>query len=289
MTEAATRTDAFEGFPNSGLATPVPNLFFARVMPEIEAVEELIVTAYFFYAQTHVRRSPRFLTLQELEADGALLRTLARLCGGHDGEALRRGLDLAVRRGALFESSIAGGQTSIAGGQTSIAGGQNSMTGGQTSITGGQTSSLTPSEWPIPGGQTSSLTPQPERLFTVNTPANRKALAALDTTGIRVETPLPPAQGTAAPDIFTLYEQNVGNITPLIADDLKEAEDRYPPEWVRAAFHEAVAANKRSWRYIARILQRWETEGPDYEKPEGDTEREWLARRYAAGKRSSRA
>lgn len=238
MTEAPTRTDTFEGFPNSGLATPVPNLFFARVMPEIEAVEELVVTAYFFYAQTQVRRSPRFLTLRELESDGALLRTLARLCGGHDGKALRRGLDLAVRRGTLIELAV---------------------------------------------GRASS--PTEERLYAVNTPANRKAFAALGPDAVRVEEPLPPAQGTAAPDIFTLYEQNVGTITPLIAEDLKEAEDRYPPDWIRAAFHEAVAANKRSWRYIARILQRWETEGPDYEKPERDTEAEWFERRYIEGKK----
>ena len=243
-------TDAFDGFPNSGLATAVPNLFFARVMPEIGAVEELVVTAYFFYAQGQLRRSPRFLTLRELESDGALVRTLARLCGGHDGEALHRGLEFAVQRGTLFETST--GRAFSPADKASV-------------------------------GRASS--PTDERLFAVNTPANRAALGGLDVAALHLEETLPPAEGTAAPDIFTLYEQNVGGITPLIAEDLKEAEDRYPPDWIRAAMHEAVAANKRSWRYIARILQRWETEGPDYEKPERDTEAEWLERRYSAGKR----
>jgi DNA replication protein len=64
-------------------------------------------------------------------------------------------------------------------------------------------------------------------------------------------------------NIFTLYEQNIGMITPMIAENLKEAEELYPPQWIEEAFKEAVALNKRSWRYIARILERWASEGKD--------------------------
>jgi DNA replication protein len=64
-------------------------------------------------------------------------------------------------------------------------------------------------------------------------------------------------------NIFTLYEQNIGIITPMIAEELKEAEKIYPPQWIEEAFREAVALNKRSWRYIARILERWASEGKD--------------------------
>ena len=67
----------------------------------------------------------------------------------------------------------------------------------------------------------------------------------------------------ATVNIFTLYEQNVGIITPLIAEELKEAERVYPPGWIEEAFREAVDLNKRSWRYIARILERWASEGKD--------------------------
>ena len=125
-------------------------------------------------------------------------------------------------------------------------------------------------------------------MFAVNTPANRNALAALTPKCAAVTHPLPAAVPEPTADIFTLYEQNIGAITPLIADDLKDAEQRYPAEWVRAAIRESVEANKRSWRYIASILRRWESEGPDYEKPERDPEREWLARRYSSGKHDSR-
>jgi DnaD/phage-associated family protein len=64
-------------------------------------------------------------------------------------------------------------------------------------------------------------------------------------------------------NIFALYEQNIGMITPMIAEELKEAERLYPPQWIEEAFKEAVALNKRSWRYIARILERWASEGKD--------------------------
>ena len=64
-------------------------------------------------------------------------------------------------------------------------------------------------------------------------------------------------------NIFTLYEQNIGMITPMIAEELKEAEKLYPPQWIEEAFREAVTLNKRIWRYIARILERWASEGKD--------------------------
>jgi DNA replication protein len=64
-------------------------------------------------------------------------------------------------------------------------------------------------------------------------------------------------------NIFSLYEQNIGMITPMIAEELKEAEKIYPPQWIEEAFKEAVTLNKRSWKYIARILERWASEGKD--------------------------
>jgi DnaD/phage-associated family protein len=63
------------------------------------------------------------------------------------------------------------------------------------------------------------------------------------------------------PDIFTLYEQNVGMLTPIIAEELREAEKLYPENWIREAIKEAVSLNKRSIRYIVRILEHWAAEG----------------------------
>jgi DnaD/phage-associated family protein len=76
---------------------------------------------------------------------------------------------------------------------------------------------------------------------------------------------VPTGRGGQPPaiNIFALYEQNIGIITPMIAEELKEAERLYPSQWIEEAFKEAVTLNKRSWKYIARILERWANEGKD--------------------------
>jgi DnaD/phage-associated family protein len=70
--------------------------------------------------------------------------------------------------------------------------------------------------------------------------------------GVEVEPP---------PDIFTLYEQNIGMLTPLIAEELSEAEKLYPEAWIRDAIKEAAKQGKHKWSYISAILERWSTEG----------------------------
>jgi DnaD/phage-associated family protein len=65
------------------------------------------------------------------------------------------------------------------------------------------------------------------------------------------------------PAIFVLYEQNIGLLTPMIADELRDAERHFPADWIADAFREAVAANKRSWRYVLRVLERWRVQGKD--------------------------
>lgn len=63
------------------------------------------------------------------------------------------------------------------------------------------------------------------------------------------------------PNIFGLYEQNIGPLTPLIADALKDAEQAYPMDWINEAIELAVRNNKRSWSYCEAILKRWKEEG----------------------------
>jgi DNA replication protein len=89
--------------------------------------------------------------------------------------------------------------------------------------------------------------------------------STLDIDGMLEDVYSLPIEGSQPPtiNIFALYEQNIGMITPMIAEELKEAEKIYPPQWIEEAFKEAVTLNKRSWRYIARILERWASEGKD--------------------------
>jgi len=228
----------FEGFPGSGLATAVPNLFFSRVLPSIETPAELVVSLYLFFLHRQERGWPRLFSRRRLLADAALMRSLANLGGVPGAEALDAGLAAALSRGTVISAPV--------------------QEGGE-----------------------------PVEAYLLNTPANRRAARSLPA-GVALEEPLPPASPEAAPNIFRLYEENVGGITPLIADQLKDAEERYPPRWIQEAFREAVSLNKRSWRYIEAILRRYEAEGPDYETAGRDPEAEWLERRYAKGKRGLR-
>ena len=240
----------FTGFANSAAGTVIPNAFFSRVLPEISDPAELVVSAYVFFALGLRRRQPRFVTLRELEADAGLSRALANLCG-NEGDALRRGIDLAVRRGTLVRATLPHTLTS-----------------------------------PIDKPEGMSLRgTDAETLYTANMPSSVRGLERLAAEGVSIDEPLPAAQRDATPNIFALYEANIGSITPLIADDLREAEERYPPEWIEAAIREAAELNKRSWRYVRAILQRWETEGRGHEEHRRDPEADWLARRYREGKR----
>ncbi len=95
-----------------------------------------------------------------------------------------------------------------------------------------------------------------DTLYFANSAKGRAAVEAISR-GERPE----EIETRALPNIFALYEQNIGMLTPLIVDELKEAEQTYPAAWIEEAFREAVSLNKRSWRYIRAILERWMIEG----------------------------
>ena len=109
-----------------------------------------------------------------------------------------------------------------------------------------------------------------DRLFVVNAEPDRAALAKMaGNTVSAVPMPGPePWEGAAErPNIFAIYEDNIGMLNPMIAEELQEAEQLYPATWIEEAVREAVSLNKRSWRYIVRILERWEQEGKSDGEP----------------------
>jgi len=111
--------------------------------------------------------------------------------------------------------------------------------------------------------------------YYVNTPVNQALIAAMSRGAVappiavwhddQVPTVVPER-----PNVFRLYEQNIGLLTPLIADHLVDALESYPTEWIEDAIAEAVAYNRRSWRYIQRILEKWASDGRG---PHGSGER----------------
>jgi DnaD/phage-associated family protein len=119
-----------------------------------------------------------------------------------------------------------------------------------------------------------------EVLCFLNSPKGRAAVKAIEagewrTTG---DVQMPVELTGEPPNIFGLYEAHIGPLTPMIADTLREAEDTYPPQWIEEAIRIAVEYNKRSWRYVAAILERWQEEGR-HEQTGRDSEKD--RRRYA--------
>jgi DnaD/phage-associated family protein len=110
--------------------------------------------------------------------------------------------------------------------------------------------------------------------YYVNTLANQAQVAAMS----RGSTSPPPdlwrdgeapAVQAERPTIFRLYEQNIGMLTPLIAERLVDALETYPATWIEEAIGEAVNYNRRNWRYVSRILENWAVAGRGDRGPEG--------------------
>jgi DNA replication protein len=118
-------------------------------------------------------------------------------------------------------------------------------------------------------------------LFFLNTPRGRAALEGLTHGRWRPDDlrddPLP----TEPLNIFRLYETNIGPLTPLIADSLRDAETTYPPEWIPDAFRIAAENNVRKWRYVEAILTSWLEKGRDDRENLRDSEKD--RRKYTQG------
>ena len=224
----------FAGFPAGKQAyTPVPNLFFSELLPDIDHLGELKVTLHVFWLLTTKRGQRRYVSGDELAADRRLLDGLASP-GMTAQEALRDALERAVARRTLLR------------------------------VTAGEG-------------------PARRDWYFVNSEKGRRAV---DELLAGKWTPAEPGQAVQLqaqrPNIFVLYEQNIGPLTPLLAEELMEAEDSYPALWIEDAFREAVELNKRSWRYIQRILERWAAEGKEDETSRQSDARD--RRRFIEGK-----
>jgi DNA replication protein len=86
------------------------------------------------------------------------------------------------------------------------------------------------------------------------------------------------------PNIFNLYEQNFGLIqSPILAEELKDAEQTYPQDWIKDAFYIAVSNNVRRWAYVRSILERWthEGRGPRHGADSKEERRRYVEGEYA--------
>jgi DNA replication protein len=126
---------------------------------------------------------------------------------------------------------------------------------------------------------------QPDTLYFLNSPRGRAAVRAIQNGQWQLSHLADIGSQEERPNIFQLYEENIGPLTPLIAETLGEAQDSFPPDWIEDAVQIAVKNNKRTWRYVSAILERWQREGrhDKKEKPEDRRDTPEARRRYIEG------
>ncbi len=184
-------------FPDSGPSSPLPDVFFRKLLAEINSLAELKVTLCALWRVEHMEGP--FRALSEADFDPREL--------GLSLAEVRSGLEAARQRGSLLRSEH-----------------------------------------------------EAQALYFVDSPQGRSAAQAFAEHG------WPEASGLGSrplerTNVFRLYEENIGPLTPLIADALNDAEATYGPQWVADAIELAVKHNKRSWKYCEAILKRWKEEG----------------------------
>lgn len=121
-------------------------------------------------------------------------------------------------------------------------------------------------------------------IYFINTPKGRAAVAAIQSGEWRhqPEDEVAVALRPTSPNIFELYEQNIGPLTPMIAETLRDAEESYANTWIEEAIQIAVEKNARNWRYVEAILTRWQKEGRYEQEDRQNSEQD--RRRYVEGK-----
>jgi DNA replication protein len=236
----------FAGFPSGkNPYVPVPEVFFTELLPEIEDTAELKVTLHLFWLLAQKQGDPRCVNERELVDDRVLLQSLKRKGDPRPvEERLRQGLEKAVARGTILRIHLK--VLNEAGDQEELIDWFFFNTFRSRKIVkelqGGEL---------VPASMLNIEQEQKE-------PGNDRRL---HTTEHTYDTPQHIQVQIERPNIFVLYEQNIGLLSPLLADELKDAADQYPADWIESAFREAVQHNKRKWSYIRAILRRWETEG----------------------------
>jgi DnaD and phage-associated domain len=242
----------FTGFPAGRSAyVPIPEVFFTQLLPEIEDNAELKVTLHIFYLLAKQRGDPRCVSERDLLRDQLLLHSLKRRGDPRPPEErLSLGLEQAVARGTLLKVHL------------QIASSANDDFINWYFF---NTARSRKAVQELQGGEMI-----PAHLLAETAPASYQQEVAvvaevyadsIDYQQQQTNTTQAVRFEIERPNIFVLYEQNIGLLSPMIADELTDAAGHYPQDWIEAAFREAVQQNKRKWSYIRAILRRWETEG----------------------------
>ena len=103
-----------------------------------------------------------------------------------------------------------------------------------------------------------------DALYFANDEAGRRERMRVLAGAVRLpEGPLatPPQEAAPAASPGRIYEQEIGALTPGVAEALAAAAEQYHEDWIADALRLAARHNARSWAYAEAILRRWESEG----------------------------
>lgn len=220
---------AFSGFHSSKeRLTPIPETFFADLLPSIQHLGELRVILYAFWYLYQQENDMQYFTLTDLSEDKVFANSFA--------PDARQNLEDALERAVLDNVFI-------------------------------------------------KAHTEDQDYYFPNTPRGRAAVKSLDHGQWQPEDA--PRKATALhmerPNIFRLYEENIGPLTPMLSEILQDAESTYPAGWIEDAIQIALEKNVRHWRYIEAILKSWQKEGRS-EKDRRDTQED--RRKYIDGEYS---
>ena len=243
----------FNGFPRDTLHTPTPDPLLGSLLEEIHDLAELKATLRGLWLLHRKRQGTRAVALDEFLADPTLLR--------------------GIRPGP--ESANPGPESANPGPESANPADKSADPSDEIRRALRQAVRR--------GVFLAHQTAPGQVYFALNNDAGRRAIAQLKHAPAPPDQPGPLTPQEAPPrerlNIFALYEDTIGLLTPILTERLQEAEQRYPPGWIREAFEIAALENKRSWGYIDAILKRWGSEGKsgrqggnhDHGKPGGNT------------------
>jgi DnaD/phage-associated family protein len=197
--------------------TPIPNEFFAEVLPLVDDLAEIKVILYTFWRLAQGVGDVRYVRLDDALADLIFLAGMGATPAEQEA-ATRRAFTRAAQRGVLIEIEV-------------------------------------------------KRAANVEKWYFLNSPKGREAVQRLrkgDFRGLMHDIDdVVVGLEKERPNIFLLYEQNIGMVTPMLAERLRHLERDYPEEWIYDAFSLAIERNARNLAYIQRILNNWAQHGKD--------------------------
>ena len=70
-----------------------------------------------------------------------------------------------------------------------------------------------------------------------------------------------PNENLETAKVFQAYEQEIGVLTAFVREEVLDAIERYPHDWIIEAIKEAAKNNVRKWSYARAILESWKVNG----------------------------